>query len=79
MNETAPSRFQILLPYAALLLTLAAYSAGAPAKLAHHRVALPLLLESDFRDEPMLYTLQPETRSWRRFNEMNFRSMIALK
>lgn len=83
MTDKTLSRVLILLPYASLLITIAAFSSGLPAKLAHHRAqhraSAPLLAENDFRDEPALFTMSPETRSWRGFNALNFGSMIALK
>ncbi len=79
MTDNKPSPLLVWLPYASLLITIAAFSAGAPIKLARHHAALPILSESDFRDEPVLFTMQPETRSWRGFNSLTFGSMIARK
>ncbi len=77
MTDNKPSPLLVWLPYASLLITIAAFSTGAPIKLAHHRAAPALLTENDFRDEPVMFTMQPATRSWRGFNSLNFRSMIA--
>jgi hypothetical protein len=79
MNDDIVSRLRFWLPYASLLITIAAFSSGAPAKLAHRRASLPILAENDFRDEPMMFPMRQDTISWRGFNALTFRSAIALK
>ncbi len=79
MIDNAPSRLLTWLPYVSLLITIAAFSAGAPAKLAHRRAALPLLVENDFRDEPMMFPIRHDALAWRSVNAPYFRTALALK
>ncbi len=73
MNDNALSRLRAWLPYASLLITLAAFSAGAPVKLAHRRAAAPVVVENDLRDEPAMYI------SWRGLDSTAVRSSLASK
>jgi hypothetical protein len=79
MNDDTLSRLRFWLPYASLLITIAALGAGAPAKLAHRRASLPMPAENDFRDEPMMFPMRQDAVSWRGFSSTALRSAIALK
>jgi hypothetical protein len=79
MNDDTLSRLRFWLPYASLLITVAAFGAGAPAKLAHRQAALPMLAENDFRNEPMMFPMRPDVVSWRGFNSAPLLTAIALK
>lgn len=73
MKENASSRLLAWLPFASLLITIAAFSAGAPIKLAHRRAAPAVMAENDLRDEPAMYI------SWRGLDAMAVRSSLASK